>query len=103
MRCLQLNKPRIAHHGGPVATENRRPQGLLRVTFAIARRTISRMLEQYSHLPSIGMARYYVHLLKTPPRADDASTWHLRGNIALEIWTATSGETTGSPARSDHV
>jgi hypothetical protein len=42
--------------------------------------------EQDSHLPLyIGMARYYLDLLKTTPRADDASTWHLRGNIALEI------------------
>jgi glutathione S-transferase len=42
--------------------------------------------EQYSHLPYIGMARYYLHLLKKrPPRADDLSTWHSRGNIALEI------------------
>jgi glutathione S-transferase len=42
--------------------------------------------EQYSHLPYIGMARYYLQLLKrAPPRADDLSTWHSRGNIALEI------------------
>jgi glutathione S-transferase len=42
--------------------------------------------EQYSHLPYIGVARYYLHLLKKPPpRADDLNTWHLRGNIALEI------------------
>jgi len=42
--------------------------------------------EQYSHLPYIGTARYYLHLLKqAPPRADDLSTWRLRGDIALEI------------------
>jgi glutathione S-transferase len=47
--------------------------------------------EQYSHLPYIGMARYYLHLLKqAPPRADDLSTWHLRGNIALEIMDAST-------------
>ena len=42
--------------------------------------------EQYSHLPYIGVARFYLHLLRrTPPHADDLSTWHSRGNIALEI------------------
>lgn len=42
--------------------------------------------EQYSHLPYIGVARFYLHLLKKPPpRSDDLSTWHLRGNIALKI------------------
>jgi glutathione S-transferase len=76
MRCLRLNEPRIAHHGGPVATENR----------LLGARVLQWIFfEQYSHLPYIGMARYYLHLLKTPPRADDLSTWHLRANIALEI------------------
>jgi glutathione S-transferase len=42
--------------------------------------------EQYSHLPYIGVARFYLHLLKKPPpRNDDLANWHLRGNIALEI------------------
>jgi glutathione S-transferase len=42
--------------------------------------------EQYSHLPYIGVARFYLHLLrKPPPRDDDLAIWHLRGNIALEI------------------
>jgi glutathione S-transferase len=41
--------------------------------------------EQYSHLPYIGVARFQIHLLKRPPRSDDLSTWHSRGNIALEI------------------
>ena len=41
--------------------------------------------EQYSHLPYIGVARFQLHLLKRTPRADDLSTWHARGNIALEI------------------
>jgi len=41
--------------------------------------------EQYSHLPYIGVARFQLHLLKRAPRADDLSTWHSRGNIALEI------------------
>jgi hypothetical protein len=51
--------------------------------------------------PSIGMARYDLDLLKTPPRAGDASTWHLRGNIALEIMDRHLER--NSPARSDHV
>jgi hypothetical protein len=43
-----------------------------RVTFAIARRTISRVFfEQDSHLLPLGMARYDLDLLKTPPRAGD--------------------------------
>ena len=41
--------------------------------------------EQYSHLPYIGVARFQLHLLKRAPRADDLSTWHARGAIALEI------------------
>ena len=41
--------------------------------------------EQYSHLPYIGVARFHLHLLRRAPRTDDLSTWHSRGNIALEI------------------
>ncbi|HML07719.1 MAG TPA: glutathione S-transferase family protein [Xanthobacteraceae bacterium] len=42
--------------------------------------------EQYSHLPYIGVARFYLHLLKKPPPRDgDLAIWHSRGNIALEI------------------
>jgi glutathione S-transferase len=42
--------------------------------------------EQYSHLPYIGVARFYVHLLrKPPPRDDDMSNWHRRGSMALGI------------------
>jgi glutathione S-transferase len=42
--------------------------------------------EQRSHVPYIGVARFYLHLLKKPPpREGDLEIWHLHGNIALEI------------------
>jgi glutathione S-transferase len=49
--------------------------------------------EQYSHLPYVGMARFYLHLLKkAPPREEDLRHWHLRGNVALEIMDRHLGE-----------
>jgi glutathione S-transferase len=42
--------------------------------------------EQYSHLPYVGVARFYMHLLKkAPPRSGDAELWYARGRLALEI------------------
>ena len=42
--------------------------------------------EQYIHLLYIGVARFYLHLLKKPPpHDDDLATWHWRGNLALQI------------------
>jgi glutathione S-transferase len=42
--------------------------------------------EQRSHVPYIGVARFYLHLLKkSPPHDDDLATWHSLGNLALEI------------------
>ena len=41
--------------------------------------------EQYSHLPYIGVARYWLSLLKKRPTEADLRLWHERGNLALEV------------------
>jgi glutathione S-transferase len=41
--------------------------------------------EQYSHLPYIGVARYWLSLLKTRPSEADLHLWHQRGNMALDV------------------
>jgi glutathione S-transferase len=41
--------------------------------------------EQYSHLPYIGVARYYLHLLKKRPIKSKFQELYRRGNLALEI------------------
>lgn len=41
--------------------------------------------EQYSHLPYIGVARYWLALLKKQPSETDLRLWLQRGNIALEV------------------
>jgi glutathione S-transferase len=41
--------------------------------------------EQYSHLPYIGVARYWIALLKKRPSEPDLRMWHQHGNLALEV------------------
>jgi len=41
--------------------------------------------EQSSHLPYIGVARFWAHLLKQEPHPEFKRLWQVRGNLALTI------------------